>query len=557
MAHRHRLVFALGVLLTGLPLTSEAVQISPNPNPAGSTIDIINDPNAFNNVAFINEGTINIDATSTLTNLAGAGLRIAGDAHINNRGTFINQTGGALGHGGNGNPGYIDNSGMFINNGDSFIGVGLTVTNSGTLINTGSLHGYSFSLDNANTLMNSGSIGFTASGGLGNTGTVMNSGAMYCGESGFSGNSSTFINSGRLTVNGIASFRNGVGSSFMNTGKVDIAPGYLLNDGTMTNAGAITLSAAKYPSYSGTLDNTGTLTNVAGSTLTLTGVLTPSFINARVNNTGTMVNEAGSVQTVDAFGQLTNRGTLTHAGAMTNDGLVQNGAVDRLGGTTTTHSGTFLNTGSITGTGAYAQLAGQTINNGTLTQTGSARFFDPITGTTPTVTGVTILGGSLSGLGTINAPLTLASGASLSPGTTDQLGTFTLNGNLASSGNLAFRFGGLNAGEFDVLKVNGTASFTGGNLVLNFVNGFTAAVGNSWKFLSASALSGWDSLLVRINGLAAGLGYEITSVNGAQTLTITGAPVPVPEPSSLLLLGVGLAGLIGFRRKLSHHINEG
>ena len=295
----------------------------------------------------------------------------------------------------------------------------------------------------------------------------------------------------------------------------------LTNNGTLNNNGTVNISSGG----TAALTNHGTLTN--------NGTMTGGFLS----NGGTLSNNGNMEgQNLENHGQWTNTGFL-NTNAIYNDGTFTNSSPFQSAGDIS-NAGTLTNNSSIIGTTTYTQFDGQTINNGSLTHGDN----------------IDIHGGSLSGLGTVTTPtLTLASGATLSPGTTTQLGPLSLNGNLQSSGNLNFRFGGLNAGEFDVLKINGNASFTGGNLVLNFVNGFTAAVGNSWQFLTASAVSGWNSLLVRVNGLAAGLGYEITSANGAQTLTITGTPASVPEPSSLLLLGAGLIGLISFRRKLSSH----
>src|ERR1700704_3101737 len=117
MSKRSMIAVLASLLLASAPLLVEAAQITPNPNPAGSTIDIINDPFAANNAnPFVNAGTINIQSASTLTN----------------SGTLINDIGGVL-------------------------------TNLGTLANTG-------------TLTNAGTL--TGFGKLGNTGTLTNGGLL-------------------------------------------------------------------------------------------------------------------------------------------------------------------------------------------------------------------------------------------------------------------------------------------------------------------------------------------------------------------------------------------
>src|SRR4029077_14752184 len=100
---RARILLAiLGLTLITMPSIGHAAQIAPNPNTG--TIDIINGPTAFNNFnPFSNGGTINIDSSSTLTNMAGAGLvneispPIPGTASsvgtVNNAGTLNNYGG--------------------------------------------------------------------------------------------------------------------------------------------------------------------------------------------------------------------------------------------------------------------------------------------------------------------------------------------------------------------------------------------------------------------------------------------------------------------------------
>lgn len=318
------------------PLLVQADQITPNPNPAGSTIDIINDPFAVNNDnPYSNGGTINIDASSTLTNSVGALLSNIDPTTHNDGGTL---------------------------------------NNAGTLINNGYLN-------NSN-------------------------------------------------------------------GRGD---GLLTNTGTLTNAGTLELNGLGGP---------GQLLNQTGGTLT---------------NTGSLV--------------IVDNGTLTNAGLLTNSG-------------------------SISGTGSYEQTAGQTVNNGTLSL---ESFID-------------INGGLLSGTGTLTGPVTIGSGATVSPGNSP--GTLTMNGTFASSGHTLFEIGGLGAGQFDVLNINGNAIFTGGTSRFNFMN-FTPVVGNSWDFLYADSITGWDTLSFLFSGLGTSQTAEFSYANGVETLRIASASVP--EPSALLL----------------------
>jgi len=226
------------------------------------------------------------------------------------------------------------------------------------------------------------------------------------------------------------------------------------------------------------------------------------------------VTNAGLYEVASIAG-INNAGTLTNTGTLTNDGGL-------------TNSGTLTNLGTLNGAGTYVQTAGQTINNGTLSQSG----------------GVDIQGGNLRGMGIITAPVvTLSSGAILSPGDATTLGTLTINGDLQSSGNLMFRIGGVGPGQFDVLAIHGMAFLNGGTVGFNFVN-FNPVAGNSWDFLYAGAITGWNTLQFTLSGLSPNLTYAFNYSNGVETLRV----YAVPEPDSFLFLVVALGGLALWRR---------
>src|SRR5882762_3666275 len=118
MNKKSMIALAASIILIGAPLLVQATQITPNPNPVGSTLDIINDPFAVNTAnPFVNAGTLTIDSLSTLTNF----------------GTLINQVGGTLTNFGTLQGHRFTNSGTLINYND----LGGSFTNSGTLINFG------------------------------------------------------------------------------------------------------------------------------------------------------------------------------------------------------------------------------------------------------------------------------------------------------------------------------------------------------------------------------------------------------------------------------------
>jgi hypothetical protein len=302
--------------------------------------------------------------------------------------------------------------------------------------------------------------------------------------------------------------------------------GILISDGALANysGGRLNNFGKMVNIYSGgTLFNFGTLTNY--------GTLINNFDGFMYNfSRGTLTNNSGGVLnnnsgTLFNFGMLTNDGTLTNnsGGVLNNEGHMGNsGILD--------NSGKLYNSnnGLITGTGNYTQNAGNTINNGTMAQQA-----------------IQILGGQLSGIGTITGNVSIGAGATVKPG--DPSGTLTINGNFTSSGNLLFEIFGQDNGQYNQLKIyDGDVLFAGGGMEFNFINDYHAVAGDRWDLLFASSISGLDTLAYTLNGLDYGLGWKLEYNNGIESLVIT--PSAVPIPGALWLLGSGIAGLAGLRR---------
>ncbi|MBV5305838.1 MAG: VPLPA-CTERM sorting domain-containing protein, partial [Desulfobulbaceae bacterium] len=219
-------------------------------------------------------------------------------------------------------------------------------------------------------------------------------------------------------------------------------------------------------------------------------------------NSGTLNNNSGG--TLGNSGMLVNDGTLNNSGRLTNSFA-----------------------GLIAGDGSYTQIDGKTINNGVMVKQA-----------------IQILGGQLSGIGIINGDVTIGAEATVKPG--DPSGALTINGSFTSGGNLLFEIFGQGKGEYNQLKINGgNALFTDGSMEFNFMNDYHAVAGDRWDLLFASSIGGLETLTYTLNGLDSGLGWKFDYINGTGSLEIT----PVPIPGAVWLLGSGLVGLAGLRRK--------
>lgn len=156
-----------------------------------------------------------------------------------------------------------------------------------------------------------------------------------------------------------------------------------------------------------------------------------------------------------------------------------------------------------------------TVNNGPYRTTGGNTM---VAGTLQASGGVALLGGILSGTGTVTGTVN-NDGGTVAPGTS--AGTLSVAGAYAQSaaGELLIEIGGANAGEFDKLAMTGMADLCGGTLVIDVINGFVPTPGQTFVILTASTVQGgFDSV---VQDCTSGILFNVT-VN-ANNVTLTAA----------------------------------
>jgi len=314
-------------------------------------------------------------------------------------------------------------------------------------------------------------------------------------------------------------------SQFAANSALEISAGELGGAGTLTALGDFNWTG-------GTLIGNGTFDLGNAQSVNLSGNLvqngmTVNFINDPLINTPANLvytQNAGTLNIPGAMNIINNSiinlagGTLTTGGALNNSGVLSwSGGQINTGNNTLTNSAT----GNIALTGNTTANASHFINQGTFTKTastGTSTFNTPVTNsgtfnvesgqfTTGTyiqtagsttlkngaqlqATTVDINNGTLNGVGTLIANVTMAAGTQIAPGLSP--GILSINGNLTLDPNSTtlIEIAGTTAGtEYDQINVSGTANLNG-NLQVNEINGYTASGGESYTVMTCASCSG-------------------------------------------------------------------
>jgi hypothetical protein len=259
----------------------------------------------------------------------------------------------------------------------------------------------------------------------------------------------------------------------------------------ITNSGTIALDST---GDNTSLQITGNVSLTGGGTVTLSKSTANLIDGTAANSTLTSVDNTikGSGQIGGGLSSFDNQGTIV-AGAssnltldarfVTNEGTIQAGGGGMI---------------AVTGPGGYAQNSGLTsvAAHGSFAIT----FDDNQTGGATTVDGTlsattTNIGGTLSGIGTINGPVSVSGTGTVSPGDASARGSLNVSGNYtqASGGVLNIALGGSTpgVGGFSVLNVTGTATLaTGSILDVSVVGGFMPSNNETFQFLNGQSLTG-------------------------------------------------------------------
>jgi hypothetical protein len=302
-----------------------------------------------------------------------------------------------------------------------------------------------------------------------------------------------------------------------------------ISGGTVTFDGGNAATIRRLDLSSGSLGGTGTIV-VTDSIIWRGGILQGAGVT-RIADTGVMWMLGGSKaldqRTIDNAGTIvweSGNVTATNGAQLNNLGgaMFEMQAGDTFGGTGSfQNAGTFLY--SNTGVGSFGLALG---NTGTLDLDGQAGGILALTGQfTHQSTGI-IQGNGTLDLTAANVP---TFDGRVNPGTSP--GIVNIAGDVVMSSLTAanIELGGLNVGtEYDQLNVSGAISIDG-TLNVTLINGFTPAIGNTFRVLTFTSRSGEFADTTGIDlggGLALDLVWNATSLD----LVVTDAsPAPTEQ----------------------------
>jgi hypothetical protein len=520
--------------------------------------------NAF---ALINHGTIDANQSVALNVNPGNGttsnglLEATSGATLNLGGSFTNTGGTILSTG----------SGSVVNLGLSTITGGtLTTTSGGAMYsNNSTLSGLAISAgstvttsDNntttlTGTITNNGTIALNSAGDntnvvlsgnvvLGGTGQLVMSDYAQNRIYGATG-TEQLTNGANHTIEGSGQL--GVGQlSFVNNGLVlanqSVALSLLPNSTGATNNGIFQVNSGSSLIVNGTLTNFTTATTLTGGTY--------NVYSWTMQLPGNVVTNAATILLDGATGTPNlNNGSGTSALAnFTNNAAagsftIQNGANFTSPSTASTP---FANAGAVNiGANSTFALGGANA----YFQSGGTTYLEAATSILHG--SVTLNGGLLEGFGTVQGNLSNL-GGTVHPG--DGPGILSVTGTYSqgSSGTFDVLIGGQNAGSsgYSELVITGTGSL-GGTLDVDLLNGFTPYNGETFTILTSAGLNA--SVFSAYNGLQEGNVTFTVAYTHDDVILDASVASAVPEPSSLVIFGIGIAGLGAYfaRRRFMPH----